>query len=60
MIEIRWKIARIFVFAALFALSASLLLSQTDPDPTPLHRAAIEKGRSGESQKTRFTSLLSG
>ena len=55
MIGIRWKIARIFVFAALFALSASLLLSQTDPDPTPLLRAAIEKGRSGESQKTRFT-----
>jgi hypothetical protein len=55
MIEIPWRIARLIVFGALFVLTASLLLSQTDPDPTPLLRAAIEKGRSGESQRTRFT-----
>ena len=58
MIEIRWRIARFFVFGALFALATSLLLSQTDPDPTSLLCAAIEKGRSGESQKTHFTYQL--
>jgi hypothetical protein len=55
MFDIRRKIARLFVFVAIFAPTAPLLLSQTDPDPTPLLRAAIEKGSSGESQKTRFT-----
>ena len=58
MIEIHWKIARLFVFAALFALAAPLLLSQTNPDPTPLLRAAIEKGRPADSDKMRFTYLL--
>jgi hypothetical protein len=41
--------------AAMFALTTPFLLGQTNPDPMPLLRAAIEKGRSGDTDKMRFT-----
>jgi hypothetical protein len=43
------------VLAAMFALTTPFLLGQTNPDPMPLLRAAIEKGRSGDTDKMRFT-----
>jgi len=43
------------VLAALFSVAAPFLFSQTDQDPTPLLRAAIERNRAAESSKTRFT-----
>jgi len=41
--------------AALLGPASPFLLSQAGEDPTPLLRAAIEKGRSADSGKTRFT-----
>jgi hypothetical protein len=45
----------IAVFAALFTVASSFLFSQTDQDPTPLLRAAIDKNHAADSGKTRFT-----
>lgn len=44
--------------AVLFVLTCPFLVSQSDPDPTPLLRAAVEKSRPSDSAKTRFTYLL--
>lgn len=43
------------VFAALLCSANSRIFSQTGDDPTPLLRAAIEKNRTAESGRTRFT-----
>jgi hypothetical protein len=55
MISPQRKTICIAVLAALFTGAAPLLFSQTDQDPTPLLQAAIEKNRSADSGKTRFT-----
>src|SRR5664280_3402802 len=49
---------RLAAVVALLALTGPCLRSQTETDPTPLLRAAIEKCQQSDEAKTRFTYVL--